>query len=50
MGTHVTNYDEQRWDDIESSLGSITDEGHDWDVNLGEWVRTQRSSDDRRVG
>ena len=42
--------DEQRWDDIESSLGSIEDTGHDWDDDPVAWVRAQRSADDRRVG
>ena len=42
--------DEQRWDDIESALGEITDAGHDWDDNPAEWVRAQRSADARRAG
>jgi hypothetical protein len=41
--------DERRWDDIESALGSIPDEGHDWDADPAEWVHRQRS-DARRVG
>jgi Arc/MetJ family transcription regulator len=41
--------DERRWDDIESALGSIPDEGHDWDGDPAEWVRRQRA-DTRRVG
>ena len=41
--------DERRWDDIESALGGIPDEGHDWDDDPAEWVRRQRA-DDRRVG
>lgn len=42
--------DERRWEDIEASLGTIADTGHDWDANPGEWVRQQRQSDDRRAG
>ena len=42
--------DEQRWDDIESSLGKLRDTGHDWDDDPAEWVRTQRRGDDRRAG
>ncbi|HET8620843.1 MAG TPA: CopG family transcriptional regulator [Acidimicrobiales bacterium] len=42
--------DAQRWDDIEQALGSIADEGHDWDEDPGEWVRAQRSADARRSG
>jgi hypothetical protein len=46
----VTDEDGQRWDDIEQALGSIPDEGHDWDDDPGEWVRAQRSADARRSG
>ena len=42
--------DEQRWDDIEASLGSIDDEGHAWDEDLARWVREQRSADPQRTG
>ena len=42
--------DEQRWDDIESSLGSLSDEGHQWDDDPADWVRRQRRSDSRRAG
>ena len=42
--------DERRWDDIETSLGSLSDDGHDWDDAPADWVRRQRRSDDRRAG
>lgn len=42
--------DEQRWDDIEASLGSIDDEGHAWDEDPARWVREQRSTDPQRTG
>ncbi|MEX2627072.1 MAG: hypothetical protein WD225_09310 [Ilumatobacteraceae bacterium] len=42
--------DERRWDDIEQSLGSLSDDGHEWDDDPADWVRRQRRSDDRRVG
>jgi hypothetical protein len=42
--------DEQRWDDIEASLGALADTGHEWDSDPGEWVRTQRHGDRRRAG
>ncbi|HSM65488.1 MAG TPA: hypothetical protein VK860_08495 [Ilumatobacteraceae bacterium] len=42
--------DERRWDDIESSLGSLPDEGHQWDDDPADWVRRQRRSDSRRAG
>jgi len=42
--------DEHRWELIASSAGSIADTGHDWDEDPGEWVRSQRRSDVRRVG
>ena len=42
--------DEQRWDDIEASLGAIADAGHDWDEDAAAWVRAGRRSDGRRAG
>ncbi|MGH9171631.1 MAG: hypothetical protein ACRD0Z_12270 [Acidimicrobiales bacterium] len=42
--------DEQRWDDIEASLGSLADRGHEWDADPAAWVRAQRRGDDRRAG
>jgi Arc/MetJ-type ribon-helix-helix transcriptional regulator len=42
--------DERRWELIESALGSIDDEGHDWDVDPAAWVREQRNADSARVG
>ena len=42
--------DERRWDEIEASLGSIADTGHEWDDDPAEWVRKQRRSDPRRSG
>jgi hypothetical protein len=42
--------DQQRWDEILAALGSIPDEGHDWDHNPASWVREQRHSDPMRVG
>jgi hypothetical protein len=42
--------DERRWDLIESALGSIADEGHEWDDDPAAWVRSQRRADQRRLG
>ena len=42
--------DERRWELIESSLGSIGEESHDWDDDPASWVREQRRVDERRVG
>jgi len=42
--------DEQRWDDIEASLGKLSDSGHEWDEDPAEWVRKQRRGDTRRAG
>jgi hypothetical protein len=42
--------DEQRWDDIESALGSLDDTVHEWDADPAAWVRTQRRGDTRRAG
>ena len=41
--------DQHRWELIESSLGSIS-ENHEWDTDPAEWVRQQRRIDDKRVG
>jgi len=41
---------EHRWDEIEASLGSLADSGHEWDGNPAEWVRRQRQGDQRRSG
>ena len=42
--------DERRWDEIEESLGTISDTGHDWDEDPARWVREQRRSDAARSG
>jgi hypothetical protein len=42
--------DERRWELIEASLGSIADEGHEWDDDPAAWVAAQRRADERRVG
>jgi hypothetical protein len=42
--------DEQRWDDIESALGALSDTGHEWDDDPASWVRSERRRDARRAG
>jgi hypothetical protein len=42
--------DDHRWRLLESALGSISERGHGWDEDAGEWVREQRRADERRVG
>jgi metal-responsive CopG/Arc/MetJ family transcriptional regulator len=42
--------DARRREDIESGLGVLADESHDWDANPAAWVHDQRFSDQRRVG
>jgi hypothetical protein len=42
--------DARRWELIESALGSIPDEGHEWDADPASWVQAQRRLDPRRVG
>ncbi|MFV2064469.1 MAG: hypothetical protein ACC726_13315 [Chloroflexota bacterium] len=42
--------DEQRWESLESAVGSLADSGHDWDEDPAAWVRSQRRSDLRRIG
>jgi len=42
--------DEQRWELIQSAVGSIGESGHDWDGDSAKWVRGQRRSSSQRVG
>jgi len=42
--------DEHRWEDIEASIGALSESEHAWDADPGAWVREQRSADLRRVG
>lgn len=42
--------DARRWELIEAGLGSIPDEGHEWDADPARWVREERRSDATRVG
>jgi metal-responsive CopG/Arc/MetJ family transcriptional regulator len=42
--------DEQRWELIESAVGSISSTGHEWDDDPAAWVEAQRGGDERRVG
>lgn len=39
--------EEQRWELIESALGTLPDEGHEWDADPASWVRAQRQADPR---
>jgi hypothetical protein len=41
---------ERRWNDIEASLGTLPDHGHEWDDDPAGWVAAQRSNDPTRVG
>ena len=42
--------DRKRWDMIIASIGTISDQGHDWDQDPAAWVHEQRLADARRVG
>ena len=42
--------DEQRWESLESAVGSLADSGHEWDEDPAAWVRSQRRTDLRRLG
>jgi len=42
--------DERRWDLVESALGAIAGEGHEWDDDPAAWVQRQRRLDVARVG
>jgi metal-responsive CopG/Arc/MetJ family transcriptional regulator len=42
--------DEQRWEDVESGIGSLAGQEHEWDVDPAAWVTAQRHADPSRVG
>lgn len=42
--------DEQRWEDIETGLGSLGEHEHEWDADPAGWVTAQRHADPNRVG
>jgi len=42
--------DERRWDLVESALGTIADDGHEWDEDSAAWVQQQRGMDASRTG
>jgi metal-responsive CopG/Arc/MetJ family transcriptional regulator len=42
--------DERRWEDIEASLGALSEQEHEWDGDPAEWVAVQRYGDRSRVG
>jgi metal-responsive CopG/Arc/MetJ family transcriptional regulator len=42
--------DERRWEDIEASVGALSDTSHDWDADPERWVREGREADSTRVG
>lgn len=50
MGKRMSLEYRRRWREILSVLGSIPDEGHEWDADPVEWVRRQRSGNLRRSG
>lgn len=37
--------DDQRWDLVESAVGAIKREAHDWDADPAAWVQQQRRID-----
>jgi hypothetical protein len=41
---------QERWELIESALGSIGAGGHEWDTDPAGWVHAQRRADARRTG
>jgi hypothetical protein len=49
-GVRTALDEEDRWRLIRSAIGSISDQGHDWDADPAAWVRSQRRADARRVG
>jgi len=49
MRVHISLSDELVGE-LDRRVGSIPGEGHEWDEDPAEWVRTQRRGDDRRLG
>lgn len=41
---------EERWERVESAIGTVAGEGHDWDEDPARWVAEQRRTDPGRVG
>lgn len=42
--------DQRLWDEIEVSLGSVVETGHEWDEHPSVWVQAQRRQDPKRSG
>jgi hypothetical protein len=42
--------DEVRWELVESGAGTVSDTGHDWDVDAASWLRGQRRAGHSPVG
>lgn len=42
--------DERRWEEIEGTIGALSETDHVWDADPASWVREQRSGDASRVG
>jgi hypothetical protein len=42
--------DAQRWELIESAIGSIDEDGHEWDPDPVDWVHAERRHDPGRLG
>lgn len=40
----------ERWESLESAIGSIPDADHEWDDDPAAWVRRERRADRARVG
>jgi len=42
--------DEQRWESLMGSIGSLSEPVHEWVADPAAWVRAQRRADPSRVG
>lgn len=42
--------DERRWEEIEATIGALSEADHAWDTDPASWVRAQRTGDASRVG
>jgi metal-responsive CopG/Arc/MetJ family transcriptional regulator len=42
--------DQRRWELIQSAIGTVSGQGHEWDEDVAGWVHAGRRGDHRRLG
>jgi len=42
--------DDARWQAIQDAVGTVADDGHEWDPDPARWVAAQRGADLGRTG